>query len=218
MFLRLDSRFLPAVSRARRRLSLAVSFRLLIPVVPVGCLLAAPGIARADVIGRLHFIVTSRADKTPVAKATITLHDATGVRPDITLTTEADGTVTSPPLENHAWHITVNSVQYQIEERDITVAADTTTDVEFTLGAIQTGTTTIRVARNLVKTDKTSNSTTRSGSFFQTYPVTAGNDQSLSKALLTNPGFVQDSSNQAHPRGEHSSTSIYINQNPGGVR
>src|SRR5207253_1248001 len=47
--------------------------------------------------------------------------------------------------------------------------------------------------------------------FIKTYPANAGNKQSITKVLRGNPGFVEDSVNQVHPRGEHSATSIFIN-------
>ena len=193
----------------RRRVALSTTFGLLIAPTAITLTVSRP--AYADVVGRLRLVVTDQANKKPVGQATVTLRDLTGVRPDVILTTEADGTVLSPPLENHVWHIIVSSVRFQTDERDVTVAADVTTEVEVPLGPVQTGTTTVRLRQNLVRTDKTANSIARSQSFFQKYPISGGNDQSLSKALRANPGFVEDSVNQAHPRGEHAETSVYIN-------
>jgi outer membrane receptor protein involved in Fe transport len=170
-----------------------------------------PRAAHADVYGRLHFTVTAKASGQPVAGARITLHDTANIRPDLVLTTGPDGTVTTPPLENREWRATIDSPDYQVEGRVVLVAADVTNEVEVALEPIPTGTTTVRVTRALVRTDKTTSSTQRNQAFYRRIPVTVGNEQSLTKALRANPGFAEDSVNQAHPRGEHSATAVYIN-------
>ena len=173
--------------------------------------LTAAGAARAQVTGRLHFSVKSAETEKPVAGATVTLKDSAGVRPDITLTTDATGGATSATLENRAWRITTEADLFQADSRDVTVVADKTTEVEVLLEPLKEKVVKVTANRTLVRTTSTTSSTQRDQTFLNKYPVTGTNNQSLSKALSSNPGFVEDSANQAHPRGEHGSTSIYIN-------
>ena len=174
-------------------------------------LVAATGIAaRADVLGRLHIVISAVADKKPIAGAKVTLHDSAGVRPDITLTTGEDGSVTSPLLENRAWKVTVDEDKFEENSLNVTVAADTTTETAIALAPAEEKSSTVKITRPLVTTSNTSNSAHRDQNFIEKFPATAGNPQSLKNLLITDPGFVQDSVNQVHPRGEHSATSIYI--------
>lgn len=171
------------------------------------CLVLAGG-ARADIVGRLHITVTDTDTDKPLA-ATITLHDPTGVRPDIPLAADAGGAVTSPPLETHAWQITTAMTGYDPDTRTVAVAADTTTDVDVALEKTEkvvkiTGT------RTLVRPNQPTQTTNRNQGFIQKYPSTGGNPQDFKRFVKTVPGFVESSVNVAHPRGEHGSTSIYI--------
>lgn len=174
-------------------------------------LLTFVGAAHADVVGRLHFSVKNAADEKPLTGARIVLKDSANVRPDVVLTTDANGGATTPPLENHAWGITTSAEGFQNDVRDVTVVADTTTEVEVLLEPLKEKVITITTTRNLVQPSSTGSIIRRNRDFTLTYPVTAGNPQSLTKAIRANPGFVEDSVNQVHPRGEHGSTSIYIN-------
>src|SRR5450432_2749641 len=88
--------------------------------------------ARADVVGRLKFSVKNAADEKPLANAKIVLKDSANVRGDVTLTTDAQGTATSPQLESRAWQVTTNAEKpdtFQSDVRQVTVVSDTTTDV-----------------------------------------------------------------------------------------
>ena len=183
---------------------------LLSPVAALVAVSAIPArVAHADVFGRLHIVVTHVTDKTPVSGATVTLHDTAGVRPNVVLTTDAQGVADSPPLENRAWQIAVDAPQFTSAQITVTVASDTTTDTSIALAAADTATT-VHVNRNVVSTNQTATSTRRDAAFIDKFPATAGNPQSLRNLLITDPGFVQDSVNQVHPRGEHSATSIYL--------
>ena len=139
------------------------------------------------------------------------LKDSAGVRPDVTVKTGDDGTVVTPPLENRTWTITTSADLQQNDVRDILVAADVTTEVEVLLEPVKETVVTVTAGRQLVKPANTASAKVRNQAFYQKFPITAGNEQSLSKALRANPGFVEDSVNQVHPRAEHSQTSIYIN-------
>ena len=185
------------------------------PVLRVAAaLLAAPALgifsasaAHADVFGRLRVVVRSAETGLPVRGARVTFHDLTGVRPDVPAVTDAQGAVLSPPLENHAWQVTAQLVTFVTDTRSVPVASDTTTDLD------------VRLVRNIIRGyrivaihgNNTSDSTRRDSNFILKFPANAGNPQSLSRILITNPGFVQSSVNVVHPRGEHASTSIYIN-------
>lgn len=173
--------------------------------------LALPTAAYADVVGRLKFTVKDAATEKPVAGAKIVLRDTAGVRPPVELTTNASGEVTTPPLENRAWAITVTASDHQDDKREVIVAADVTTDVEVLLEPLKEQVFRISAAKELIRRGDTSSAARRDRNFDQKYPSTAGNVQSLSQVLRTVPGFVENSVNQVHPRGEHSSTAIYIN-------
>src|SRR5438552_7603342 len=97
-------------------------------VVAVSLLLAGP--ARADVVGRLRFSVKNAADEKPVAGAKITLKDSANVRPNVLLTTDAQGAALSPDLENRAWQVTTEAETFSPDSRSVGVVADATTEVE----------------------------------------------------------------------------------------
>lgn len=191
-----------------------VARRHALPLVALAALSAALP-ARADVYGRLR--ITVRADdNTPVPGANIIFHDPTGVQADFNAVTDAQGVALSPPLENHAWQITTRVVTFESDVRQLAVAADTTTDVAVRLTKrVITG-----ASRVVFSRSRTTEATRRDLGFVTKFPATAGNPQSLSKLLITNPGFVQSSVNVVHPRGEHAATTIFINgfQLPGALQ
>src|ERR1051326_6081795 len=84
--------------------------------------LAATGQALADVLGRLKFSVKNAADEKPLPNAKIVLKDSANVRPDITLTTDAQGNANSPELEIRAWQVTTNAEKpdtFQTDTRQV---------------------------------------------------------------------------------------------------
>jgi outer membrane receptor protein involved in Fe transport len=169
--------------------------------------------ALADVVGRLKFSVKNAADEKPLANAKITLKDSAGVRPTVTLMTDAQGAATSPQLEARAWQVTTEAEKadtFGPDTRSVTVVADTTTDVEVLLEPLKEKVIRITGQRDIIQKSSTSDSTRRDQTFIKTFPTNTGNPQSLTQVLKSTPGLVQDSVNQAHPRGEHSSTSLYI--------
>ena len=166
--------------------------------------------AHADVVGRLHIVVKNVDTQKPVPGATITLKDPTGARADTVLTPdETTGDVTTDLLENHAFDITVAAPGFNSETRSVTVASDITSDVDFDLEPEET---VIRVTgdRSIVRPRQTANSTVRNQNFIQRFPATISNPQQLQGIIATAPGVALDSNNQAHVRGEHTQTSIYI--------
>ncbi|MEO7715706.1 MAG: TonB-dependent receptor [Capsulimonas sp.] len=166
--------------------------------------------AYADVVGRLHIAVKDADTEKPAVGAAVTLHDTANVRPDVTLKTDAGGDAVSPPLENHAWEVSTSADSFETDHRTITVAADTTTDVEVLLEPKTEKVIKIKDTRDRVHSHQTSSGSQRNQDFLNKYPATAGNPQSLPTLLITNPGFVESSVNVVHPRGEHASTSIYL--------
>lgn len=166
--------------------------------------------AHADVVGRIHVTVTAAGTGAPLPGADVTLHDPTNVSPDIPLVTDQTGSVLSPPLLNHAWDVTTQLVTYKPDSRTVTVAADTTTQVDVSLAkeTISTGKSKIVVRGG--RTTATAVASVRNQTFIAKTPSGNGNPQSLNNLLITNPGMVQSSANQTHPRGEHASTTIDI--------
>jgi outer membrane receptor protein involved in Fe transport len=174
----------------------------------------AAGHALADVVGRLHFSVKDAANEKPLANAKIVLKDSANIRPNVTLTTDAQGAATSPPLDNRAWQVTADAEKpdtYETNTQTVTVVADATTEVEILLEPLKEKTLTIKTNRTLVNKGNTSNDATRDQQFLDKYPATGSNPQNLGRVLSTTPGFAEDSVNQFHPRGEHNSTTLFIN-------
>ena len=166
------------------------------------------GSAFADVYGRLRFSVRD-ADAIPGAQ--IVLTDSANVHPPVTLTTDANGNVTTDPLQARPWHIITSADTFQDDNRDVTIVADTTTDVEVLMDPIKEKVIEVKGKRTRVNPSQTTSSTHRTLQQQQKIPVGAGNPQSLSKTLRSVPGMAEDSAGQLHPRGEHSATSIYVN-------
>ncbi|HLK58619.1 MAG TPA: TonB-dependent receptor [Chthonomonadaceae bacterium] len=187
------------------------SLGLLIALVATWLL--AANAALADVVGRLRFSVKNAADEKPISGAKITLKDSANTHPDVTLTTDAQGQATSPDLEARAWKVTAEADKEKFQPdlpRDVTVVADTITDVEILLEPVGPEKKIVVTApKSLVSKTQTNDSTIRDQTFIQKIPNNT-NPQSLTQVLKAIPGLVQDSVNQAHPRGEHSSTSLYI--------
>jgi len=177
----------------------------------VALVISIAGVAHADVVGRLKLKVLSAETEKPLAGAKILLTDSAGVRAPLTLTTGADGTVTTPPLENRAWKLATSVDAFQKDTQSVTVVADATTDVEILLEPLKEKTIKITAERDRIRTGDASVVKALPRETLSTFPLTAGNRQSLTKAIRAVPGFAEDSVNQAHPRAEHSSTSVYLN-------
>src|SRR5438309_2316512 len=112
--------------------------------------------ACADVFGRLKFTVKNAADEKPISGAKIVLKDSANTRPDVTLTTAADGTVTTGQIDARAWQAATTADTFDGDSRSVTVIADTTTDVEVLLEPLKEKTIVIKSARDLVQKGNTS--------------------------------------------------------------
>ncbi|WP_395145136.1 TonB-dependent receptor [Armatimonas sp.] len=185
-------------SRARFGLVLAISVSL--------C-----STARADVVGRLKIKVLNAESEKPLPGARILLMDSAGVRAPLTITTGADGVALTPPLENRAWKLVTSVGEFQKDTQSVTVLADVTTDIEVPLEPLKEKTIKITAERDRVRSGDASSAKTLSSETVSKFPLTAGNHQSLTKAIRAVPGFAEDSVNQIHPRAEHAATSIYLN-------
>jgi hypothetical protein len=172
--------------------------------------IATTGIARADVFGRLRIKVTDAATEKPIASAKIILTDSAGVNAPITLTTDATGVATSPPLQNRTWTVVTSADAFQKDTQSVSVVADVISDVEILLEPAKEKTIKITAERDRIRTGDAASSVLSSDTINK-FPLTGSNRQALNKTVRANPGFVDDSVNQSHPRGEHAATSIYIN-------
>ncbi len=166
--------------------------------------------AHADVVGRLRIVVKNIDTQKPVPDTTITLQDPTGTRGDTVLAPDAaTGEVTTDLLENHAFNVTVAAPGFTSETRSVNVVADTTSDAVFDLEPEEK---TIRVTgdRSILRPRQTASSNVRNQNFIQRFPITTQNPQQLQGIIASAPGVALDSNNQAHVRGEHTQTSIYL--------
>ena len=176
--------------------------------LPAALMLATPTVAHADIVGRLQITITDAETGKPVRGAVVTLTDTAGVSPNVQVVTDASGNALTPPLENRGWRLATTSQSYTGDTRVVTVAPDTTTivPIKLSLEVKQGGVSRITVSPG----NRAASDTQRNSNFIAKLPSTGNNPQSLPRLLITTPGFVQSTVNAVHPRGEHASTSIYI--------
>jgi outer membrane receptor protein involved in Fe transport len=187
------------------------AWNTLVVVVGVGvAILTGASASFADVFGTLQFAVKNADDEKPIAAAKITLHDTAGVHPDTSIVTDQNGMAKSQPLEIRAWDVTTESDLFQPDTRQVQVVADTVTPVEILLEPLNEKVFKIVGQRQLVSQTQTTTENNLDQKFLQTFPTNVGNPLSLQNVEAANPGFVADSVNQVHPRGEHCSTTISI--------
>ncbi len=156
--------------------------------------------ARAD--GTLNFTIRDARTREAISGAIVTLEDPTGEEFRVSLTADASGQVTSRPLAAHPWRVIVTALNYTRTAQDVTVVDGAATDVEILLTPVPRERLIVSGVRELIRRDDTTNTYRRSRDFFRLYPVTAGNRQSVPKALRAIPGFVENSISQAHARGD----------------
>ena len=101
-----------------------------------------------------------------------------------------------------------HSELFQPDTRQVQVVADTNTPVEVLLEPLQEKVVKITGQKQLVTATQTDHREPRDQTFIQTFPTNVANPLSLGSLETANPGFVADSVNQVHPRGEHASTTI----------
>jgi outer membrane receptor protein involved in Fe transport len=173
------------------------------------CAAIIPGTAHADVFGRLKISVRNVDNDKPISNAKVVLHDETNVHPDVLLSTGEDGSVTTGLLETHLWTLRISADTFGTEQKQVQVAADTTGSVSIVLEPAET-TITVTGTKTIIAANDTGQTRSRDREFLSRFPLNNANPQQLTGLLLTTPGFVQDSANQVHPRGEHSATSVDI--------
>ena len=174
-----------------------------------GAASAIPAFAQAQEVGRLRLRVVNAATNKPLSRATITLKD--GTRPDVTITTDAQGIAISPQLNAGIWDLLTDATLFQPDTRQARVTSNLTTDINILLAPLQEQRVTIRLIREARPKNAVANVETKSANDIQKIAATSGNKQDLGSVVKTNPGVVQDSVNQFHPRGEHGATTIVLN-------
>ena len=192
----------------RERFSPFLRCGVAVALTVAGSFAASSG-AYSQALGRLRLTVRGAADSRPVSGATVTIRD--GTHPDVTLTTDAQGRVISPQLNVGLWDVLTDAVLFEPDSRRARVAPDTTTEVEIVLQSLQERRVTIRLTRETRPQKSVANVETKSANDIQKITATSGNKQDLGSVVKTNPGVVQDSVNQFHPRGEHGATAIVLN-------
>jgi len=177
-------------------------------VLSLGLILTLAAPAFCDIVGQLHFTVKDVDTEKPIANAKIVLSDSAGVHAPISLKTDDKGEATSDPLTAHVWGVKTTADGYKDDQRNVTVIRDTTTNVDVELESSSETVITVKGQRVLVKQTDTSSETVLTQKNINLLP--RANPASLTQLILTQPGFVADSVQQAHPRGEHSATTLYI--------
>ncbi len=183
----------------------------LLPGVAFATTVVLTAAAHAQVVGRVRIVVRNAADEKPIAAARIVLKDSAGARPDVVVTTNQAGEVTTSAIDARVWQATTEAENVQAETREITVSQDAITDVEVLLEPLKERVIRITGQRQLVTPSQTQVTTRLDRTLLDRFPLTAGNPQSLPNLLRSVPGLAGDSANQVHPRGEHSGTAISIN-------
>jgi TonB dependent receptor/Carboxypeptidase regulatory-like domain len=178
--------------------------------VAAGLVLFVGSQAYADVVGRLQFSVKNADDEKPISGAKVVISDPTNVDPPITLTTDAQGSVTTPLLANHAWTVKISAETFDTDTRTITVVADATTPVEELMEPLKEKVITVKGQVNVTRPNNPNAGTNRDVPAITQMPLAPSNNQSLKSIIETAPGMVSDSVGQLHPEGEHSSTAIYL--------
>jgi hypothetical protein len=175
----------------------------------VVCLLFLAGNAHAE--GLLRFIVRDQATGAPVAGASVFLDDPTGSEFRKTLLTGEDGTITSEPLAAHVWQVTAIKVGYERTVQEVTVVDDQTVDVTVLLRPLPPTLIELITKRLLIDPRDTANTTRRTPDFLTRFPVGIGDRQDIFKGLRSAPGFVENSLNQTHVRGDQKGVATYLN-------
>jgi outer membrane receptor protein involved in Fe transport len=169
-----------------------------------------PSIACAESLGKVRVSVRNIDDHSPVPGASVTLRDSKERGTVVTLVTEGGGAISSSAISPGEYVVTIVSPAYETERARITVLPGKTAEVAIELEPRET---TIKVTEELRRSDpsETSSTSIRDKSFLSAFPSVTQNTQQITGLLATVPGFVPDSANQSHPRGEHSATSYYFN-------
>ncbi len=163
--------------------------------------------AFADVVGRLKIHVETARTKQPLFGVAVTLQDSAGLRPAVTLKTDARGNAVSPLLENRDWQIIAIVIAppagatdakpgraekldlkgFAPAARRIGITADTTTTAIIVMDAARHTVAAIEGGGDALRGVEVNNSYRRDRNFLERYPVTAGNPQDLRRVLHTVP-------------------------------
>ena len=158
--------------------------------------------AAADTAKIIVRVRNSQNALAPIEGAAVNLFSETE-RPQSQLT-DASGIATFPTAPVATYSIAVSAVGFRpIAPRDgIVAAAGQTVNVDFVLQPV--GPTEIESGSRVELLDRTNTSeyAIRKRSFWTDFPVGVGNRQSLSRILRSVPGFVPNSLDQVHARGE----------------
>lgn len=165
--------------------------------------------AYADVFGRIEVTLINENTREAVQGAHVTFHDSTHAIADIDLVSDGDGVAVSKPLPARVWLVRAAAAGFEVQEKRVVVKPDTVTKVKFQL---ERGAMVIRITGEpvIVIPEDTSGSTNRTREFESRFPVSVRAPQQLTGLLLSVPGFVSNSANQVHARGEHSASSILL--------
>ena len=104
------------------------------------------------------------------------------------------------------YRVVVTSAQYQRDEKTVVVRESTVGELGASVNFIlytRIDTEKVRLLYSLLDREELSNVTKRDRRFFNDIPLGIGNRQSLGKQLRSIPGFVEDSFDRVHPRGEN---------------
>ena len=176
------------------------------------CAWTSVGSAFADVFGHLRLTVKAGQDGAGIPNAKITLHDTMNVRPDISLETDADGQVLSPPLENRDWEVKVEAGGTVLVSQVVTVVAETVTDLDVvanTQPAVAGAKPNATV--NLIRKAQSVIAALRTKRFNDLFPLTMGSNFSLENVLRTVPGFTSGAAGQIFSRGDQALGAILVN-------
>jgi hypothetical protein len=170
----------------------------------------------AQTNGQLTVTVRDIDTKKPVSEAVIRI-DGPAIPTSINVTSDAFGVAFFKELPAGTYQVYFQSKTHKspkknaddpIAEVTIEAGKNNTLTVEAKEVVIEL---VVDEASLIVKPSDTSNHTRRDRNFIREFPLTAGNQQNFSKLLRAMPGFVADSMNQIHPRGENSiTTGIYL--------
>ena len=156
----------------------------------------------------LKIVVRNVDDEKPIASAKVEIRSAAKPGEERVGETGADGSLTFAPVSSSDWNVRVSARSFEPQERRLSLHGPSQT-ISFALEPAET-TIVVKEERKLLRAENTGGKTTRDARFLESFPLNNQNPQQLSGLLLSVPGFVPDSANQVHPRGEHAATSILI--------
>lgn len=158
--------------------------------------------AAADTGTLIVRIKSNQIGSAPVLGAAVNLSSETE-RPRSKVSTTG-GLATFTALPSGTYSILVTSVGFRMPPRrdNVVVAAGQTVTVDFSLEPVGPTEVNVNASVELLERTNTSDYTRRNRAFWTEFPVGVGNQQSLNRILRSVPGFVPNSLDQVHARGE----------------